>query len=148
MCSVLLRTMQYDLFWASKLTSIGEKFRGKRSYVQYMEIAKSMTKTAQTFLPGPSAWSLKTCHTSTVGWLYWSFLCVCAFMSKLQALQGSTLLMSLYQSHLVDITLFISQCWCHSIDVTMLTLLRLYHSVDGGMTDAFKIWQKQPSPSC
>ena len=38
---------------------------------------KNITKTSQTFLLGPSPWSLKTCHISTIGWFSISFLCLC-----------------------------------------------------------------------
>ena len=113
-------------------------------YLQFVERVKSMTKTTETFLPGLSTWSLKTCHIPTVGRLQWKFVGLCLFfcvsVTIKKVLQGSTLwmhvtllnfvcsfhsvyynmLMSIYWCHSVYVTIWISLCWYQSVDVTLL----------------------------
>ena len=114
-------SIQVDAHW--------QKVKWGKSYLQCVERAKSMTKN-QTFMSGPSTWSLKTCHIPTVGMLRWKFLCfvyffVCVLMW--QALHGSLLLISLCKKKLIislclfqciDLTLIMSHCWYLSLGST------------------------------
>ena len=122
---IIQRTMWYDKFQAFKLTPIGKKWSGESHIYSVWRELKVWQKN-QTFMSGPSTWSLKTCHIPTVGMLRWKFLCfvyifVCVFMW--QALHGSSLLISLCKKNFNHFTLFVSVYWSHSDNVTLLISL-------------------------